>query len=73
MKRGDIVAITFLDHVESGDGAKAARFVVYGRVVRIDKLAVIVASWRTPRGLVAAITTRPPTRSCVRASRGLTS
>lgn len=45
MKRGDIVAITFLDHVESGDGAKAARFVVYGRVVRVDRLAVIVASW----------------------------
>ena len=45
MKAGDVVAIQFLDHVESGHGAKAERFVVYGRVVKVDARAIIVASW----------------------------
>ena len=45
MKRGDIVAVTFLDHVESPKEAKAERFTVYGRVVKVDARAVIIASW----------------------------
>ena len=45
MKRGDILAVTFLDHVESPKEAKAERFVVYGRLVRIDARALIIASW----------------------------
>ena len=45
MKTNDIVAITFLDHVESSKGAKAERFTVFGRLIRIDSRSVIVASW----------------------------
>lgn len=45
MRRNDIVSVTFLDHVESPKEAKAERFVVFGRLLRIDSRAVIVASW----------------------------
>ena len=45
MKKGDIVAVTFLDHVQSPKEAKAERFVVYGRLLHPDKRCVIVGSW----------------------------
>ena len=45
MKRGDLVAVTFLDHVESPKGARAERFTVYGRIIAIDTRAVVIGSW----------------------------
>lgn len=45
MKVNDVVAITFLDHVESTKGAKAEKFTVFGRVINITAKAAIVASW----------------------------
>ena len=43
MKRGDIVAIAFLDHVE--DASKPMKFDVFGRVVRLSNRSVSVACW----------------------------
>ena len=45
MKINDIVAITFLDHVESSKGAKAEKFTVFGRLINITPKSLIVASW----------------------------
>jgi len=45
MKTNEIVAVTFLDHVESPDGAKAMKFTVYGRLVLTTAQALVVASW----------------------------
>tara|TARA_R100001163_G_C4895027_1_gene86214 strand:- start:230 stop:466 length:237 start_codon:yes stop_codon:yes gene_type:complete len=45
MKQRDIVAVTFLDHVESSKVSKAERFTVYGRLIKADSRCVIVASW----------------------------
>jgi hypothetical protein len=45
MKKNTIVAVTFLDHVESGKEAKPERFTVYGRLVSVSARALVVASW----------------------------
>ena len=45
MKKNDIVAVTFLDHVESGPGVGPLKFTVYGRVISVDARAVVVCSW----------------------------
>lgn len=45
MKKNDIVAVTFLDHVESPDGAKALKFTVYGRLYIANAQCVVVAAW----------------------------
>lgn len=45
MKANDIVAVTFLDHVESPKVSKAEKFTVFGRVIQVTAKAVIVASW----------------------------
>ena len=45
MKKNDIVAVTFLDHCESPDGAKAMRFTVYGRLYLANSQCVVVAVW----------------------------
>jgi len=44
-KKGDIVGVTFLDHVESGHEAKPIKFAVFGRLVSEDKRSVCVGSW----------------------------
>ena len=43
MKAGEIWAVTFLDHVE--DGKKPLKFEVFGRVMRVGKRSVTLASW----------------------------
>ena len=43
MKKGEIWGIKFLDHVE--DGKKPMTFEVFGRVVRVGKRSVTLASW----------------------------
>ena len=43
MKKGEIWGITFLDHVE--DGRKPLLFECFGRVVRVGKRSVTLASW----------------------------
>jgi hypothetical protein len=43
LKRGDVVEIHFLDHVEGGD--RPYEFAVFGRVGTVDKLSVTVESW----------------------------
>lgn len=43
MKKGEIWGITFLDHVE--DGKKPMTFEVFGRVLRVGKRSVTLASW----------------------------
>jgi hypothetical protein len=45
MKQNQIAAVTFLDHVESTKGAKAERFTVYGRLIKIDSRSLILAAW----------------------------
>lgn len=45
MKKNDIVAVTFLDHVESSCGVPAERFIVYGRLVFINARELRVRSW----------------------------
>jgi len=42
---GDVVAITFLDHCEDGDGDGAMAFVVYGRVLKNSRVFFMVESW----------------------------
>jgi hypothetical protein len=68
IKAGQIVAITFLDHVESPSAAKAERFIVYGRVIRVCSRAVIVASWAysaRSRRCDSNTTTYTILRSCI--------
>ena len=43
MKKGEIWAVKFLDHVE--DGKKPMTFEVFGRVLRVGKRSVTLASW----------------------------
>jgi len=43
MKSGEVWAVTFLDHVE--DGKKPLKFEVFGRVMRVGKRSVTLASW----------------------------
>ena len=43
MKKGEIWAVKFLDHVE--DGRKPLLFECFGRVVRVGKRSVTLASW----------------------------
>ena len=43
LRRGQIVEVTFLDHVE-GDGVPL-EFVVFGRLLSIDQTSLTVASW----------------------------
>lgn len=45
---GDIVRITFLDHVE--DGNDPIEFEVFGRVARNDDKSVVVRSWGLANG-----------------------
>ena len=45
MKKNDIIAVTFLDHVESADGAKAMKFTAYGRLVLATSQAIVIAAW----------------------------
>lgn len=45
MEINDIVAVTFLDHVESSCGVPAARFIVFGRVVFINARELRVRCW----------------------------
>tara|TARA_R110002167_G_scaffold125747_1_gene306147 strand:- start:1230 stop:1457 length:228 start_codon:yes stop_codon:yes gene_type:complete len=43
MRTGEIWAVKFLDHVE--DGKKPIAFEVFGRVMRVGKRSVTLASW----------------------------
>lgn len=43
VRRNQIVAIEFSDHVQ--DGSKPIRFVVYGRVACVTRTAIVVDSW----------------------------
>tara|TARA_R110002094_G_scaffold137291_1_gene128854 strand:+ start:93 stop:320 length:228 start_codon:yes stop_codon:yes gene_type:complete len=43
MKKGEIWGIKFLDHVE--DGKRPIAFEVFGRVLRVGKRSVTLASW----------------------------
>ena len=43
MKTGEIWVVKFLDHVE--DGKKPLAFEVFGRVMRVGKRSVTLASW----------------------------
>ena len=43
VRKGDEIAIDFLDHGESSQGP--LEFTVYGRVVSQDKNHIVVASW----------------------------
>lgn len=43
LRRGQIVAITFLDHVMGGN--KPIRFVVYGKLVSVSHDSLTVAAW----------------------------
>ena len=45
MKANDIVAVTFLDHVESPKVSKAEKFTVFGRVIQVTARSVIVGAW----------------------------
>ena len=43
IKKGDIVQIRFLDHVEDGD--KPLDFIVWGRIDRVYKKSIRVVTW----------------------------
>ena len=43
LKKGDVVEIHFLDHVEDGD--RALRFIVWGRIDRVYKKSLRIVSW----------------------------
>tara|TARA_R110002153_G_scaffold11568_2_gene44721 strand:+ start:457 stop:684 length:228 start_codon:yes stop_codon:yes gene_type:complete len=43
MKKGEIWVVKFLDHVE--DSKKPLTFEVFGRVLRVGKRSVTLASW----------------------------
>ena len=43
MRTGEIWVVKFLDHVE--DGKKPIAFEVFGRVMRVGKRSVTLASW----------------------------
>jgi hypothetical protein len=45
MKTNDVVAVTFLDHVESPKVSKAEKFTVFGRVIQVTSRSVIVGAW----------------------------
>jgi hypothetical protein len=45
MKTNDIVAVTFLDHVESPKVSKAEKFTVFGRVIQVTSRSVVVGAW----------------------------
>lgn len=45
MKTNDLVAVTFLDHVESPKVSKAEKFTVFGRVIQVTSRSVVVAAW----------------------------
>ena len=45
MKTNDLVAVTFLDHVESPKVSKAEKFTVFGRVIQVTSRSVVVGSW----------------------------
>lgn len=68
MKKNDIVAVTFLDHVESGPGVGPLKFTVYGRVASVDARAVVVCAWAyadTRRRLDHNTTAFTILRSCI--------
>ena len=43
MKKGDIVSITFKDHVAGDD--QLLVFTVYGKIAKIDEEKIVVHSW----------------------------
>lgn len=43
VRKGDEIAIDFLDHVEASH--EPMEFTVYGRVISQDKNSIVVASW----------------------------
>lgn len=43
VRKGNIVEVHFLDHVEDGDGAMP--FVVWGKVDRVTKLSLRIVAW----------------------------
>lgn len=45
IKLGDIVEVTFFDHVQSPDVSDAMAFCVYGRLVAMNKQSLTVACW----------------------------
>lgn len=45
VKKGDIVAVTFFDHVQSPKESPAMSFIVYGRVASVSARALVVGSW----------------------------
>lgn len=49
-RRGDIVAIEFLDQTEGGN--TPLRFIVYGRVALSNKNSISVDSWAYPDGQI---------------------
>lgn len=43
LRRGNVVAIDFLDHVQ--DGKDPLEFRVFGRVIAVDRRSITVAAW----------------------------
>ena len=43
IRKGNIVEVHFLDHVEDGD--KPLEFIVWGRVDRVRKLSLRIIAW----------------------------
>jgi hypothetical protein len=48
-RRGHVVAVEFLDHVE--DGVRPLSFVKYGRIDHIDVECIVIDSWAYSRGI----------------------
>ena len=46
-RKGDVVEIHFLDHVE--DSHEPLLFYLYGRLIKVDKKYVVVESWAFPK------------------------
>lgn len=44
-RKGDIMQVTFLDHVEDSERNEPFAFTVWGRVHSVDKKSITVASW----------------------------
>ena len=47
-RKGDLVQVTFLDHVEDSDKDQHFTFVVWGRVRSVTKSAITVECWAYP-------------------------
>ena len=42
-RKGQVVEVEFLDHVEGGE--EPLKFVVYGRIQRVDRKSITVICW----------------------------